>query len=303
MEDMYVRREGFVPRRPRGCRVAVLAVFAAAAAGGWLWWRGCAARPGPEAPEPPAAEAAEGEPSSEPAPPDPGPALLARALAAEEASDLATARERGFEAAGGTRDPALRRKAEDLLGRVHTVLLLSPRPMAEKTEYAVARGDSLDALAKRFGTTVDLIRRSNGLSGSMIRIGERLRIPQGTFRIEVDKSDNELTVFLDDRFFKRYPVGTGKFESTPTGDSVITDRIAKPTWWRPDGRAIPYGHPDNLLGTHWLSLDIRGYGIHGTWEPETIGGQESQGCIRMYNEDVEELFTFIPVGTRVTIRD
>jgi lipoprotein-anchoring transpeptidase ErfK/SrfK len=90
---------------------------------------------------------------------------------------------------------------------------------------------------------------------------------------------------------------------TPVGDFKINDRIAQPTWWRGDGRAIPYGDKENLLGTHWLSLDIRGYGIHGTWEPDTIGKQASAGCVRMLNEEVEELYNLIPLGTTVTITD
>jgi lipoprotein-anchoring transpeptidase ErfK/SrfK len=46
---------------------------------------------------------------------------------------------------------------------------------------------------------------------------------------------------------------------------------------------------------------VRGYGIHGTWEPGTIGKQASAGCVRLGNADVEELFIIIPVGTPVTI--
>ena len=95
----------------------------------------------------------------------------------------------------------------------------------------------------------------------------------------------------------------GGFNKTPVGEFTITDRIAQPTWWRPDGREIPYGDPENLLGTHWLALNVRGYGIHGTWEPDTIGHQLSAGCVRMLNENVEELFTLVTLGTPVEIRD
>ena len=89
----------------------------------------------------------------------------------------------------------------------------------------------------------------------------------------------------------------------PVGSFVIKDKIQHPPWWRPDGKQIPYGDPANLLGTHWLSLDVRGYGIHGTWEPETIGQQASAGCIRLLNDDIEELYTLVIVGTPVVIRD
>ena len=66
---------------------------------------------------------------------------------------------------------------------------------------------------------------------------------------------------------------------------------------------IESGSPENSLGTRWLGFDKKGYGIHGTVEPETIGQQVSQGCVRMLNEDVEELYDLLPRGTRVTVQD
>ena len=78
--------------------------------------------------------------------------------------------------------------------------------------------------------------------------------------------------------------------------------MPQPTWWK-DGKAIPFGDTNNVLGTHWLALDVPGYGIHGTWQPETIGKQASAGCIRLVNAEIEELFTLVPVGTPVTITE
>jgi lipoprotein-anchoring transpeptidase ErfK/SrfK len=52
-----------------------------------------------------------------------------------------------------------------------------------------------------------------------------------------------------------------------------------------------------------MGFDITGYGIHGTTEPDKIGQQVTAGCVRMRNEEVEELYTLIPVGTEVTIQD
>jgi len=50
-------------------------------------------------------------------------------------------------------------------------------------------------------------------------------------------------------------------------------------------------------------LNVPGYGIHGTWEPDTIGRQSSAGCIRLLNDDVAELFVMLPVDTPVIIHD
>ena len=189
------------------------------------------------------------------------------------------------------------------LGQLGMEMLFSPIPMAEKTDYTVQAGDSLDKIARRSGTTVELLRKSNSLRGPVIRPGDRLRVFSGKWAIRVSKSRNDLVLLLNDQFFKRYPVGTGEYAKTPTGEFKITDRIAQPTWWHPDGRTIAYGDPENLLGTHWLALDIKGFGLHGTWEPNTIGRQSSMGCVRLLNEDIEELFTLVTVGTPVTIED
>ncbi len=217
--------------------------------------------------------------------------------------DLLAAREEALALLEANPAPALRAQVEAFLGEVNIELVLTPRDMPEKDVYVVQSGDSLDKIARKFDTTIDLVRKSNNISGSLIRVGDRLRIFTGDFSITVDKSDNDLLVNMNGRFFKRYRVGTGQYNKTPVGDFKITDRIAQPTWWRPDGKEIPYGDPANLLGTHWLALNVRGYGIHGTWEPDTIGKQLSAGCVRMLNDEVEELFTLVTIGTPVAITD
>ena len=58
-----------------------------------------------------------------------------------------------------------------------------------------------------------------------------------------------------------------------------------------------------LKPTGKTDMNLRGYGIHGTWKPESIGTQCSNGCIRMRNDDVNELFTILPYHTKVTIEE
>jgi len=232
---------------------------------------------------------------------DPAPTLLNEARRLQASGDLSSAREKAYEALSVVVQPLNRAAIETFLGELNILTVMNPHPMQEKLEYTIARGDVLAVLARRNKTTVDLLAKSNNIRGSMIRPGDRIRILNGTFSIQVSLSENTLTLFLNDRFFKRYRVGTGQYQKTPPGEFRITDRIAKPTWWRPDGKEIPFGHPENVLGTHWLSLDLKGYGIHGTWKPESVGKQESAGCIRLLNPDIEELYTLLPVGVSVRI--
>ena len=110
--------------------------------------------------------------------------------------------------------------------------------------------------------------------------------------------------------FKVYKVGIGRQGRTPSGKFIIRTKQKEPIWYN-EGKAIQYGSKENVLGTRWMALkpigntnqNLRGYGIHGTWQPETIGTRSSNGCIRMKNEEVNELFSILPYKTEVIISD
>jgi lipoprotein-anchoring transpeptidase ErfK/SrfK len=225
---------------------------------------------------------------------------------------LQEAREKCYELYASTNlAAAVRRDIEDRLGRLNTALVLSPMKMPEKKTHVVKAGESLQIIAKKYGTTVESVQRGNQIMNpNRIKAGDMFVIFTGTFRIEVNKTRNELVTFLNDRFFKRYPVATGKYGKTPVGTFEVRDKTAQPTWWRPDGKEVPYGDAENILGTRWMSIratgtteDVRGYGIHGTWDDASVGSAASAGCVRMHNKDVEELFDLIPPGTLVTITE
>jgi LysM repeat protein len=199
---------------------------------------------------------------------------------------------------GGASDKVL-----DLLSEIDTKVVFTAAPAPEKKDYTIVSGDSLGRLAQRFSTTIDLIKKSNNLTRDMIRVGDRLRIYQGLFAVNVSKSTNELRLTDNGKFFKRYRVGTGVYSKTPVGEFKITSRVENPPWWRADGKVIPYGDPENILGTHWLGLNVIGYGIHGTWDTNSIGKQATAGCIRLLNDDIAELYMILPVGSTVVIHE
>lgn len=113
-----------------------------------------------------------------------------------------------------------------------------------------------------------------------------------------------------------YPVGIGRADrQTPIGRSRIVNKLQNPTWYptrdvRADYAArgldlplsVPPG-PDNPLGEYALVLDRPGYMIHGTNRPDGIGMRVSQGCIRLYPEDIAALVSRVEAGTQVTIVD
>ncbi len=239
---------------------------------------------------------------------DQGAVWLREAKAAREANNLLQARALGWQILDESKDHAAREGAKELLGEVNIELIMTPYPTPEKEPYTIQSGDLLYLIARRNNMNLEHLFHSNRIRGPIerpaIRVGDVIQLFNGSFSIEVSKSRNEMILYMNDRFFKRYPVGTGEFGSTPVGEFKIVNRQSEPVWYRPaDGRVIPYGHEENLLGTHWLGFNVRGYGIHGTWQPETIGHQLSDGCVRMLNDDVKEVFTLVTINTPVVITE
>lgn len=187
------------------------------------------------------------------------------------------------------------------LEAVNLEMLFSSFEVPGKTQmYEVVAGDSLVKIAKKFNTTVELIKRSNNKKNDVVRLGEKLRIWNGAFNIFVDKSQNILVLKDGSDIVKVYNVSTGENNSTPVGTFKITTKLENPVWFN-KGMVVPPESPANVLGTRWLGFDLQGYGIHGTVEPQSIGKQVTAGCVRMVNEQVEELYSIVPVGTEVTV--
>lgn len=193
-------------------------------------------------------------------------------------------------------------KTQASLGRVNVALLFSPTVTDLDAVYEVVPGDSLGKIASAYGTTVNYLKKANGLSSSVIRPGQKLKAPKGKFSIVVDKSQNQLMLTENNKFIKNYTVSTGKDNSTPIGTFKVVTKIENPVWYT-QGAVVPPDSPQNILGTRWLGIDKKGYGIHGTIDPSALGQQVTAGCVRMSNADVEELYTIVPVGTEVTIVD
>ena len=193
-------------------------------------------------------------------------------------------------------------QAQEALGNANIHLIFSSAVTSQDTRYVVQPGDTLNAIAKRFHTTIELIKRSNSLASDIIHQGMSLKIVGGAFSIVVDKSQNILLLKRGEEVLKQYTVSTGANNSTPVGTWAIVNRLQDPPWYTDHG-VIPAGDPRNILGTRWLGFDKPGYGIHGTTDPTKLGSQVTAGCVRMRNDQVEELYDIIPESTRVTIID
>ena len=121
-------------------------------------------------------------------------------------------------------------------------------------------------------------------------------------KIIINIPSRSLTLFSDGKAVRMYAVGIGRIDSpTPVGEYQILSKEINPTWIKPGEEVVKIeSGPDNPLGYRWMQIEGN-YGIHGTNQPNSIGGYVSSGCIRMVEADVEELYDLVPIGTPVSI--
>lgn len=202
--------------------------------------------------------------------------------------------------------PEKQNEIKELLDKLNEELIFSPSSSSDAIVYTVQPGDVLAKIAKKFTTNYELIMRINGKPTTRLNIGERLKILTGKTKILVSKSDFTLTLLLNNHYVKQYRICIGKDDKTPVGIFEVKNKMKEPTWYSPQGGVFPYGHKENILGTRWIGFkdkpNLYGFGIHGTTLPESIGTAASNGCVRMVNSDVEELYDFVTQDTEIIIQ-
>jgi lipoprotein-anchoring transpeptidase ErfK/SrfK len=124
--------------------------------------------------------------------------------------------------------------------------------------------------------------------------------------LKISLSDRQVTLYRGKTQIKSYPIAVGRQGwETPIGNFHILNMLKNPTWINPfTEKAIPGGHAKNPLGNYWIGFWTDGknwVGFHGTPNPDSIGKAVSHGCIRMYNQDIKELFHQVDLGTPVTV--
>ena len=145
------------------------------------------------------------------------------------------------------------------------------------------------ALALILGSFASAQNSANG------RTGRRRR------EVVVSIPDRKLAVLENGAVLRIFPVAVGAENSpSPTGVFEIVHRLTNPTYYHP-GTVIPPGK-DNPLGPRWLGLNRKGFGIHGTNAPRSVGNAASHGCIRLRNRDVVEVYRMVRAGDTVKIR-
>lgn len=245
-------------------------------------------------------------------------AALTDATAAQAAGNAIQARRLLNQAADPASDTPANDQILQQLTKLGTEMIFSPTivqndPLVFK--HIVASGENLQKIANIYKTTVPLICRINNLSSpNSLRQGQPLKIVLGPFHAVVSKHNFRMSIYCQDTLVKTFPVGLGAdHKNTPKGRWKISLKQLHPRYYPPDGgKIMEPNDPENPLGGYWMALEgvegdavgQKGYGIHGTIEPDSIGKNASKGCIRMRNEDVAFVYELLVVhDSVVTVKD
>lgn len=129
-----------------------------------------------------------------------------------------------------------------------------------------------------------------------------------SMRLEIRLSQRRVNVYQNNVKVKSYSIAIGRPGwETPKGNFKVQQMLRNPVWIHPfTGEEVPGGDPENPLGRYWIGFWTNGknwIGFHGTPTPKSVGTAASHGCVRMYNQDIQELFAKVSLGTEVSVID
>lgn len=186
--------------------------------------------------------------------------------------------------------------------------------------YEIQGDDDLYGVARQFDLgIVEVLAANPGVDPWQPKVGTKLALPMMHVLpdvphrgIVINLSELRLYYFSDEQTVVTFPIGIGREgRETPVGKTKVIGKREHPVWIPPASiraenpdlpESFPAG-PNNPLGDFALDLGMDDYRIHGTNLPYGVGKRVSHGCLRLYPEDIAELFSLVAVGTPVTIID
>ncbi|MEM9883266.1 MAG: L,D-transpeptidase family protein [Planctomycetota bacterium] len=175
--------------------------------------------------------------------------------------------------------------------------------------YTVQSGELLGRIGANHRVPYQLLERINGIRATSLQADRSIKVVRGPLHARVTKHDFLMDVFAltpdgEPVYLAHFPVGLGENDKTPPGNWQVTraSKTVNPDW-RDDenNRYYPPDDPENPIGEFWIAihgLDAsnrgkRGFGIHGTIDPDSIGTEASRGCIRLADDDIELVFDLL----------
>ena len=193
-------------------------------------------------------------------------------------------------------------EAKDLLGQVNVEMLFTEYRSPDKQDYIVRSGDVLAKIANKTKTTPELIMRTNNLTNSMLRVGQRLLISRPDFAVFIQRRAQVVILLNHGQFFKRYHVKVVKLSSKQA--PRINTRVAEVMAWR-GGKRVGFGTKEWVGSTRWIRLAQPGYFLFAVPEPgqRDESGQPPPPGLGLPASDMEELSSLVNSKTAVTITD
>jgi lipoprotein-anchoring transpeptidase ErfK/SrfK len=167
----------------------------------------------------------------------------------------------------------------------------------------------MEVIGKKFKVPYEFLMEINGITKpESLQVGQKLKVANGPFHTIVSSSMFTMDIYLQTTYVRSFKVGLGKQGmETPTGlwRAALGGKMIKPRWTDPQtGKTYEPESPDYPLGSRWVALDgiegnakgRKGFAIHGTKDPETIGTKSSQGCIRLFNGEAIMVYNMMMPG-------
>ncbi len=248
--------------------------------------------------------------------------LYEQGLSLLNGGDLLSARAKLSGAlASGALPPDCEPDCRAKLTQIATALIFSPQVYPGDEEdayyYTIKSGDVLVNVVKHEKLCIgdQIIKRINNIEDvRKIRTGQKVKLIKGPFDAIVTKHAYTLDLYHHGMFVKSYRIGLGLDGKTPVGHWLVKTRVPQAPWTSSSGKIIYFGQAGYPLGAagFWVGLqaeentntiNLPGFGIHGTNEPDSIGRDASHGCIRLQDKDIEEVYGLLYEGiSKVEVR-
>ena len=188
--------------------------------------------------------------------------------------------------------------AKQMLGDLNIQAFFSLEPGPYKTEYVVARGDSIMKIANKTKSAAELIFKANGLESMIIQPGKRLIIPKGQFSLLINRKRQDLTLLNNGTFFRWYkPLEVKLPPKIAPGQFKIREKVA----WA-DGARVAFGEKKYLGSSRWIVVNDTGVTLYSETNPQTPNAQKPNTGIMLGSTDMEELFALVTKETPVIVK-
>ena len=178
-------------------------------------------------------------------------------------------------------------------------------PLFTRAKSSAAHSESFQTTQEPLRSVVQAVAEPVRLIASVIE--HDLEPADDAAHLEVQLSRRQVILYRGATEVRRYPIAIGQRGwETPQGQFRVLDMQRDPNWIHPlTGKLVSSSNPENPLGRHWIGFWTDGQnwvGFHGTPKANTVGQAASHGCLRMYDQDIDELYYQVSTGTPVIVK-